>query len=43
MNTYFQRERLGGRLICEIGLYGSIYGSTDSIFVPALLLVLYTQ
>ena len=26
LNTYFQRARLGGRLICEIGLYASIYG-----------------
>ena len=25
LNTYFQRARLGGRLICEIGLYASIY------------------
>ena len=25
LNTYFQRARLGGRLICKLGLYASIY------------------
>ena len=30
LNTYFQRARLGGRLICEIGLYASIYGKVVS-------------
>ena len=28
-NTYFQRARLGRWLICEIGLYVSIYSNTN--------------
>ena len=29
LNTYFQRARLGRWLICEIGLYVSIYSNTN--------------
>ena len=31
LNTYFQRARLGGRLICEIGLYASIYSMWENL------------
>ena len=33
LNTYFQRARLGGRLICEIGLYGVYTVVRDSFLI----------
>ena len=43
MNTYFQRARLGGRLICEIGLYASIYGKYMYFFPLFLGYFFYQQ
>ena len=37
LNTYFQRARLGDRLICEIGLY-AVHTVSESILIFTLYL-----